>query len=74
MEPNIMTGTLPMVSDNFPLKGRDTIAVTANREMIKPLNSAPPNALRYPGNSGTIILKLAKNKSELRHTSQKCLL
>ena len=41
-----ITGTRPMLSDNFPLNGRDSIAVRANNEMINPLNSSPPNAVR----------------------------
>jgi hypothetical protein len=36
------------------------------RPIIYPLYSAPPILLRYAGNSGTSILKLAENKNELK--------
>jgi hypothetical protein len=41
-----------------------------NSEIINPLNSAPPKPVRYAGILGMIILKLAKNSSELRQSSQ----
>jgi hypothetical protein len=61
-----------MESDNFPLKGRDIMAVMVNNEIISPLYSGPPRFVRYPGNSGISILKLAKNNNELMQRSQNC--
>ena len=40
------------------------------REMIKPLYSAPPSSVKCRGSSGMIMLKLAKNKKELKQSSQ----
>lgn len=71
MDPAIITGFLPILSASFPLNGREIIAVTVNREMIKPLYSPPPSDVRYEGNSGTIMLKLPKNNRELVHIIQK---
>ena len=70
-DPATITGILPMRSASLPLNGRDNIAVTVKSEMIKPLYSPPPIDVRYEGSSGTIMLKLPKNKKELRHISQK---
>jgi len=70
MEPAMITGTRPILSASFPLKGRDSIAVTVNSEMISPLYSAPPRLVRYSGNSGISMLKLAKKSSELIQSIQ----
>jgi hypothetical protein len=70
IEPTIITGTLPTLSAIFPLKGRDTMAVTVNKEMINPLYSGPPKLVKYAGSSGMSMLKLAKNKSELAQSTQ----
>jgi hypothetical protein len=56
----------------LPLNGRDNIAVSVNKEIIKPLQSAPPRLLRKSGNSGMSMLKLAKNNTELMHKNQNC--
>ena len=63
-------GTLPIVSASFPLNGREISAVNVNKEMISPLYSSPPNEVKYPDNSGIIMLKLEKNNRELKQTSQ----
>lgn len=68
----MMTGTLPTLSANFPLKGLDIIAVNVNSEIIRPLYSAPPNRSRNVDSSGRTILKLAKNNRELTHSNQNC--
>jgi hypothetical protein len=60
------------VSASFPLNGRDSIAVSVNSEMISPLYCAPPSAVRYAGNSGMSMLKLAKNNKALTHSNQNC--
>ena len=41
-DPKTMTGTRPMVSVNFPLKGREIPAIRVNNAIISPLYSAPP--------------------------------
>ena len=66
----MITGFLPILSASFPLNGLDTSAVTVKSEMISPLYSGPPSEERKSGNSGTIILKLAKKRSELAQRSQ----
>src|SRR5690606_3648139 len=71
-EPAIITGTRPSLSAIFPLKGLEKSAVRAKREMISPLYSSPPRDVRYAGNSGMIMLKLAKKKNELAQISQNC--
>lgn len=48
------------------------MAVTVNREMISPLYCGPPRLVRYSGNSGISMLKLAKKSSELTQSSQNC--
>jgi len=68
--PITITGILPTLSAIFPLKGREIMAVIVNNEIISPLYSAPPKPVRYAGNFGMIMLKLAKNNSELKHRSQ----
>jgi hypothetical protein len=70
MPPIIITGFRPSISVSFPLKGREIMAVSVNNEMISPLKSFPPKLVKYSGNSGTIMLKLAKNKMVLTHKSQ----
>jgi len=68
----MITGTRPILSVSLPLNGRDNMAVNVKREMISPLYSAPPRLVRYEGNSGISILKLAKNNNELVQSSQNC--
>ncbi len=68
--PMTITGILPTLSAIFPLKGLEIMAVIVNNEMINPLYSAPPRLVRYAGNFGMIILKLAKKSTELKHKSQ----
>lgn len=67
-EPKIITGTLPTVSVNLPLKGLEIPAIKVKRAMIHPLYSAPPMAVKYAGNSGIIILKLAEKSKLLKHS------
>ena len=69
-DPVMITGLRPILSASFPLKGRDTSAVTVKSDMINPLYSAPPKEDRNCGNSGIIILKLAKKSNELEQRSQ----
>ena len=71
-DPTAITGIRPTVSVSLPLKGLDSPAVSVNKAMINPLYSAPPNAVKYAGNSGISILKLAENKNELKQTSPNC--
>lgn len=68
--PKKITGIRPILSDNFPLKGREISAVTVKREMMRPFSSGAPNSDRYDGNTGIIILKLAKKSSELKQSNQ----
>jgi len=68
--PTIMTGFLPIRSASFPLKGLESIAVRVNNDIINPLYAAPPSEVRKKGNSGMIMLKLAKNRNELAQRSQ----
>jgi hypothetical protein len=70
--PITITGMRPTLSAIFPLKGREINAVMVNNEMINPLCSAPPKLVRYDGNLGIIILKLAKKRTELKQSSQNC--
>ena len=68
----MITGLRPSRSASLPLKGRESMAVTVNKEMINPLYSAPPNFVKNSGNSGMIMLKLAKNSNALTQRSQNC--
>src|SRR5690606_24641775 len=70
--PKKITGIRPILSASFPLKGREINAVTVNKAMINPFNSGAPSSDRYAGRTGMIMLKLAKNRSELRQSNQKC--
>ena len=69
--PTIITGFRPIMSVNFPLKGREAIAVSVNNEIINPLYCSPPNRVKNSGSSGMSILKLAKKRMVLTHKSQK---
>ena len=71
--PKYITFFLPIVSDNFPENGREIPAEIENKEMIKPLCSAPPKFEMNPFNSGKIKLKLAMKKNIERQSSQKFL-
>ncbi len=69
-DPTIITGTRPTVSANFPLNGREAMAVRVNNEIMKPLYCPPPMLVRYAGRSGMSMLKLAKKSNELMQRSQ----
>lgn len=71
-DPKIITGTRPTVSVNLPLKGLDIPAINVKSAMMSPLYSAPPSLVRYPGNSGIIMVKLAANKKLLAHNNANC--
>lgn len=45
-DPTAITGTRPIVSVSFPLKGLEIAAVNVNNAMIKPLYSAPPKPVK----------------------------
>lgn len=44
--PTIITGILPILSANFPLKGLESPAERVKREIINPLYSSPPKEVR----------------------------
>ena len=71
-EPTAITGTRPILSVNFPLKGLEIPAVKVKRAIINPLYSPPPILLRYAGSSGSSMLKLAEKRKELRQTKANC--
>src|SRR5690606_11590434 len=71
MDPIAMTGTRPQRSVSLPLNGREIPAVNVKRAMINPLCSGLPIWLRWLGSSGIIMLKLAQNRSELKHNKIK---
>ena len=46
IDPIAITGTLPIVSVSFPLKGLEIAAVNVNKAIIKPLYSEPPSEVK----------------------------
>jgi len=70
--PKKITGMRPILSASLPLNGLEISAVTVNNAMINPLSSGAPSSDKYAGKTGIIMLKLAKKRSELRQSNQKC--
>ena len=59
--PIIITTLLPALSAIFPEKNLDTKAPRVNKPIIYPNKWPAPIKVKYPGNSGIIIPKLAIN-------------